>query len=239
MSIDIVSLIDNASYYGALAILLFAAYRGFTIGRALPSRVYRNRAFWIAVLCVAIFFQDQIPDGIMVGGGLPLFQLTFFIELFVLFVFIDSTALVALELDFFHRNTLRWRKLRPVFYPLALIGETTLLLITYASGLPSPPSWATAFFVKPLVGAFFVIFGYAVVAMVVAARRTQDRTLRRHVMLLGLFFATFIATTFMFNFTSILLVDLLNDLLVVLGYYAFYRAVMSLSPVGRVEKPAG
>ena len=67
-------------------------------------------------------------------------------------------------------------------------------------------------------------------------RRSPDTTLRSHILLLALFFAIFVATTLMFNYTSALSIDLLSDVLTILDAYLLYRAVMTLSPLGRVKK---
>jgi hypothetical protein len=225
MSIDVVSIIDTITGLGFPAILLLATFRGVQIGRTLVSRVYRNRAIWIAGVCLAQAVQSQVPDSWMIGG-LPVFELAYFVLITLIFVFIDSTIMVTLELDFFHRNTLRWRRGRFVAYP-ALIG--TLVAGATATALGYSLD-------SPLLLLFPVTFGYAVGALIIGSRRTPDRTLRRHIILLGFVVIIFVTTTFMFNFTSIVSVDLLDDFLTLLTAYLLYRAVMTLSPLGRVEK---
>ncbi len=224
MFIDVVSVIDTVTPLIAVAILVLAAFRGVEIGRTLVSRVYRNRAFWIAGLCIALVLQSStgyVPSvNNLLIGALPLFEITFFLLVFVIFVFIDSTVMVALELDFFHRNTLRWKQLRRPFY---LVGLALLVLIIL-------PATAQTFV------AFFLVLGYSVAALIIGARRTPDRTIKRHIMLLGFVLIAFIIMSFLFNSTSTLSVDLLYDFLIVLYPYLLYRAVMTLSSVGRIEK---
>lgn len=225
MSIDVVSIIDNSASLLNVAILLLAAFRGFEIGRKFVSRVYRNRAFWIAGVCIALVLQgstgyDPSLNNTLIGG-LPLFEITFFVLFFVIFVFIDSTILVTLEMDFFHRNTLRWKQIRRPFY---LVGLALFALIF----LPGNPLTFAAFILVPLP--------YSVVALFIGARRTPDRTLKRHITLLGFVVIAFLVMTFIFNHTSILWVDLLDDFLTVLFPYLLYRAVMTLSPVSHIEK---
>jgi hypothetical protein len=227
MSVDIMSAIDTASGFIILAVLILAAFRGIVIGRALARGVYRNRAFWIAGVLIADALQSQVPDAPTIGN-LPVFVITFFLLLCVVFVFIDSTILVTLDMDFFHRNTLRWRQGRFVAYAVFFIFATMFLYISY---LGASPGYAFL-----LLLGFVVISAYSVVALVIGARRSADRTLRRHVMLLGLFVILFLTISFTFNYTSILPVDLLDDFLGVLYAYVLYRAVMTLSPVGHVEK---
>jgi hypothetical protein len=235
MSVDAVSVIDTASGLVSLIILILAAYRGAELGSALTSRVYRSRAFWIAALCVMIALQSQIPDS-WETGGLPIFELTFFLMISVFFVFIDTTVSVALDTDFFHRNSLRWRQARFVAYPIVIGWVVIFLAVTYLSGLTSPPAWVSAIQNGPEGVLFIAAILYSILALVIGARRSPDKTLGRHILLLATFFAIFIATTLMFNYTSILPVDLLSDLLTVIGSYVLYRAVMTLSPLGHIEK---
>jgi hypothetical protein len=224
MSIDFVSIVDTAASLLSVVILLLAAFRGFEIGRTFVSRVYRNRAFWIAGLCIALVLQgstgyDPSINNALIGG-LPLFEITFFLLVFVIFAFIDSTILTTLELDFFHRNTFHWKQLRKPFYVLGMV----LFALIFIPGNP------LTFVI------FFLVIGYSVIALIIGARRTPDRTLRIHIILLGLTFISFIAMSLIFNYTSILSIDLLNDFLIVLYPYLLYRAVMMLSPMGRIEK---
>jgi len=235
MSVDLVSIIDTASGLAFLIILILAAFRGVELMRALANRIHRNRAFWIAALCVLLALQAQVPNGWEVGG-LPIFELTFFMMVSVFFVFIDSTISVALEVDFFHRNTLRWRQARLIAYPIVFGWVVIFLSVTYLSGLPNPPAWVSAVQAGPVGLLFIATLLYSIVALVIGARRSPDMTLRRHILLLAAFFAMFIATTFMFNYTSTLSIDLISDALTVLSAYVLYRAVMTLSPLGRVGR---
>ena len=224
-------MIDTATTVIAPAILLLAAYRGLTIGRGLTSRVYRNRAFWIAALCIGDVLQSLVPDNWMLGQ-LPLFELTFFALVFVVFIFIDSTILVTLEMDFFHRNTLRWRQMRLVIYSYFLVFGAAAGIVTYLGVAISGPESLFA-------GLAIALYGYSVITLIVSALRTPDRTLRRHILLLGVVILISAVTTFTFNDTSIPAVDILDDVLAVLANSVIYLAVMALSPVGRVEKDAG
>lgn len=250
MAIDLVSVIEELSITVAGIIVILAAYRALTIGRAF-TRAYRNRAFWIIILGAFTIIQPAtgyFPSiNNMIIGGLPLFEITFFTLLLSFFVFIDSTIMVALEMDFFHRNTLRWKQVRILAYLAVVGGIVGFVIISSLATLPGAPAWVLAaaagsgsriFFIA-LLGALGFEFVYMPVTLIVAARRTPDRTLRRHLMLLGLLFITYIvsflnATTF--NNYPNSWSGLFGDFLLVLLAYVLYRAVMTLSIVTKITE---
>jgi hypothetical protein len=222
-----------------------AVVRGVQMSRAFVSRVFRNRASWVVGISAVILVNDflgHVPYVNNVGkGGIPVSFLFFLILLAIVFVFVDSTVLVTLELDFFHRDTLRWRRARYMGY-LAVIGEIAFIyLLLYFASLPTPPGWATTIangIVFPIQ--FLLIFctatGYGVAAMVIGARRTPDRAIRRHLLLLGIVLllgVIAIINDFIASFVP------LDDLLALTIAYLWYRAAMTLSLVGRIEKEGG
>lgn len=235
MSIDVVSLIDSLSWLVTSIIAILVVYRGIEIGRALVSGVYRNRAFWVAALGLVIFIQalpGYVPFvGEVVIVGVPLFEIAFLSLFLAFFAFVDSTILVALEMDFFHRNTLHWRQIRIVGYPLVFGFIITILF--------SPPLTLPGLLMVILAVGTIVTIPYSAAALIIGARRTWDRTLKRHLTLLGFVFVVYLvsfveATTSFNNPTPAS--DLLGDFLVVLAPYLLYRAAMTLSPISRIEK---
>jgi hypothetical protein len=236
-SIDILSVVDQLSFVVASIILAFGAYRGVTIGRAFVNRLYRSRAIWIvAIVLVALFnsLSNLVP--FLNTSFVPFILLV--VTILVVFVFVDVSILATIELDFFHKNTLRWRQVRFVGY-LLLFGEVGLaFLLGIVSGLPGSPSWITTLDNSPAFTdqaglAVFGVLVYSAAALMMGARKTPDRTMKRHLQLVGFAFALFIISTLNDLTLSI---DLLDDFLGVLGPYVIYLAVMALSPVGRVEK---
>lgn len=173
------------------------------------------------------FFLFGTVTGFVPFLGVVSFVL-FLAALIVLLVFIDGTMLAAMEIDFFHRNTLHWRQVRVPFFIVWLVSVPLGFLD------PGPPFWATIFVVQFLI-VLGLILGFSVAALVAAARRTPDRTLKRHVRLLGVSLALFVSTfliTSTFPFPSVLAGYLLGPVSV----FFLYLAVMSLSPVRKIEK---
>ena len=255
MSIDIVSAIEIVTFFIAFRVLFLGTFRAIRIGRTFVSAVYRNKAYWTAAVMVIIFVDllnpyipYPSPASLPVTGLLPtlgwflfgvLGALPFSLLFLVLFAFVDRTILVAMETDFFHRNTLRWRNVRrPLFGVLIAVLVVAIFIGSYYSLVPNPPSWTSLILGPLFLGAFGVGFPYLAIALIVASRRTPDRTLKMHVRFIGLAIVGYIGATIISSGWGIhdVITSLVDAFFVILGGYALYRSVMSLSPLGRVAK---
>ncbi len=222
------------------AIFVFGAFRAVQIGRALVTPTYRSRAFWTAAVMlvfvfascldayVAFFSTPQASVGYAALGAVPSVA-----EIVLLFAFIDSTVLSSMEMDFFHRDTLGWKRLRAPLYVavlLSMAGSTTL-----SGYIPTTSSPETALGFVATLG----ILGFSVAALIVSARRTPDRTMKRFVRLLGLalaFFVTALVVVITTPGVLILALDFVSGVLFLTATYLLYRAVMSLSPLGKLTE---
>jgi len=227
MPVDILPIIDTVGSLTGAGMLLLAVIRAAQIRSALVSQIFRRRAFWIVVvgvfLTIAILTENSLNNG-------PAF-LFLLVLIVIIPAFIDRTILAAIDMDFFHRDTLRWKKFRLSSYSVPLVFVVFILTVILFGGA-NPPTWVSdAFFLFFAVLA--VAYGYSVVTLIVGARRTQDRTMKIHVRFLAFALACF---------AIIVLNDLgpefilINDFLGVATAYLIYRAVMSLSPTSRIEK---
>ncbi len=181
----------------------------------------------------------------------------------VMFVYADRTILVTMESDFLHRNTLHWRSARPLAYVATFAGILWLyayIWVTQAPTCPrapcptvySPgaPSWAPTVFPGVLVPVAVLVaavsLGYALSAIIIGARRTPDLAMRSHLRWVGLGFLIFFAFILTLALVSALPSgstglgvvegDLVGSLFVLALVYPFYRALRSLTPIGRVGK---
>jgi hypothetical protein len=262
MSIDLVSIIVELILLIAGIVLFFLISRAVTIGRKFVGQVYRSRAFWFAgVMIVALIsvLSDLVsilfnlyPSSSLSALGI----LVFIAWVLVMFVYADRTILVTLEMDFHHRNTLHWRPIRTlayvamfanVFYLYAYIFVTkaptcSSCPIVYLPGLPSwVPVILPGILVPEAILAFIVTFGYTISALIIGDRRTSDMTMKRHVRWLGLSFLIFLGFLVGFTLslvgliTSLYVAFLLQSFIILVVVYTFYRALMSLTPIGRLE----
>ena len=152
---------------------------------------------------------------------------TFAAAFIAIFAFADSTVLVTIQSDFFHRNTLRWTHAR----------RPAWVAILACAAIDAALGGFTPFFAVFLV-VVAISGSYAAAALIVGARRTQDKTLKSHVRLLGWVLVVLLPSVFLSIFASSDAANLISEAGFVVGFYVFYRALMSLTPLGHVEKHA-
>jgi hypothetical protein len=239
MSTDVVDLTEDAYILISTALLIVAGYRAVEVSRVLVGRVYRYRAYWTLGLILAFLFfvaASNFPNIPVVswGGG----TLGFLVATYALFLFVDSNIRMAKELDFFHREILRWQAFRlPIVGALTITGALSILaLALFPPG--DLPIWAGVSIVS-----YFAVLGvvlvYSSAALIVGSRRTPDAAMKKFVRMLSftlvclaLYFTIWLPLSYfgtdVENFGS--------DFFVIPAAYFIYRAVMSLSPLGHVEK---
>ncbi len=240
MSIDPVDAIDIGGTVVIVGILLVGIYRAVGLHRAFVTGVYRSRATWSTLLMLVIIWvmlNNFVPTPN--SGILSLFGFLPFVALLIVFgAYADRSVLVAIETDFFHRDPLRWTRGRWLAGIVLVVYTVTIVI----GGEVLTSAEQSSFLGNILDNLyFFVVAGvlaYAAAAMIVGARRSADRTLRRSILLLALALSTLVV--------SIVVTSLLTSGTVpyevvdkgtgVVGIYLIYRSVMSLSPLGRIEK---
>lgn len=239
---DITSVAGTVSNLAAIALMMLGTWRSAQMARGFVDRIYRSKALWMAALMSSILIATLVafvPFPSTTWGNFLGFS-PLVLVIVVAYTFVDRTILVAMRSDFFHRDVIGWTRARVP--GLALVLAAVCLGVTGYALTPSnssdTPFWAVVSFdvfivVVPLV------LGYAAIAIVISARRTADRTLKRHILLLGLSLACFAGLLALFAAPSTGFFGLLTDVVNVVSLYLLYRAVMSLTLLGRVEKGEG
>lgn len=262
MSFDIPLTAAELFFLVAGIVVVFMISRAVTMGRKFASRPYRSRAFWFAGVMLTVLFWLLFTTLYLSGADLAAFGEGFSVEValvtvFVVFVYADRTILVTLDMDFLHRNTLHWKQVRKLAYVALFAGVVDLMVqipftaaptcSTCGAALnPGAPSWYATFynatglfFNIDFFGSFLVLFPYAFGAAIIGARRTSDTTMRRHVRWLGLSFLIFLLT-FVIGFIVGDILSLAGVVEFYLGVsaflYASYRALMSLTSIGKVAR---
>lgn len=253
MSIDIIDLTTDLSLVVSSGIYLLVIVRAVQIGNALVGRIFRRRAFWLAAIGVFATLANVVsltffpPVNIL---GIPAGVFFLLLAIVILFAFLDSTVLVTLEMDFFHRDTLLWREIRTFAYIVLCVEVAFLISLAYLTSLPSPPFWVTAINSSlnapnaPALGVVIfvtvaIVYAYSVAAIVVGVRRASDLTMKRHLRLLGwaiVVIVILIANDFVLISTYNILSIALYDFVTAFVPFLIYRAVMSLSPTRRIMK---
>lgn len=213
--------------------LFMAAYQSYIVRRIMASRIYRSRALWTGGTALAVspfgvliimgelgvlgldYSPFSTPQNIQV---LSAFLSLSVVDSLLLFGLIDSTIGVARELDFFHTDTLRWKRGRMVAWPIVLAGAI-------AGGIGSGQLQYA------LGGALLgVPFAYGGLVLVKSAPLLHDETMRGYLKWLGLIVVGLVAEVI----TGSIFANLNFPL--VFFSYSFYRAAKSLSVRSHLEK---
>ena len=243
---DISYYVTLISYLIAMGILGLGTYRAFKIRRALAHPIYRSRALWlalVAVLYIIVLFTDLMPypnQTNLVTATLITLAVTlpYLVFAFMMFSSVDRTILVAIDMDLFRRNTFQWPRLRSPVYASVLGSFFLILVANPFLYLQNPPLWATtadlAFY--PL---FLIPLVISAIALALSARRSMESTMKRFVGLFSVSVAFFIADSILFNYVYYFYytpaLQLVDNLVIIAATYFLYRAITSLTPLGRVE----
>jgi hypothetical protein len=213
------------------ALFLYSSYWAFAIRKVLVTSLYRREAQWIggmglffvllsAFLTIALSFQinslaTNILGGLIIAGGFVL-----------IFLWIDSTVLIARRSDPLFRDTLHWSRLRYLLWLATIGGALGAVATAVQSGLST---------IAPYGGVLF----FGAVALLISARRSGDSTLRRHLKWTGLcVFLLWLGSQAqdpLFNTISDpYLVQSLIYPLIAAGAYSLYRSAKSLVPLGHL-----
>jgi len=185
---------DTLALSLSIIICALAVYRAFTSRRVLAAPIYRNRALWTGTVAVIIAAFDgwgivlentssSVAFGIVPPPGTPEFYAFVILTAAaaaVVFAWIDSTIRVALELDFKHRDAVRWKSLRPVAGAALVIGIIVAQFATIGwQVLASAALLATA-------------AAYMAAALVIGDSRVRDMTMKRYIRWMGFLVASLI-----------------------------------------------
>jgi len=176
--------VDTILLVFSLPITAGAAYRALKGRRALASGVYRSRALWTGMGAIMIlaygllqivaenspgFFSTFAPEFFSTfATGIFYFVFTI-VAVIVIFSWIDSTVMVALDMDYFHRDSLHWRGLRRYLWVAVLVAAVLGGFGTTQAGVIA---------VTVLLGVPVV---YAAVALGIGSGRVFDETMKRYV----------------------------------------------------------
>ena len=243
MAVSYLDVFTGLAILVASVILVFSFYRAIEFGRVLVAGTYKSRAKWTAVFLASTGFLLVDSNGLVPYLSSVDYANTGFVIIVVaLPLFVNSNIRTAREADFFHRDALHWRTLWiatmiVVLCSVAISGSAILYDPRVLSGTSTlwwvNLGYPVSFFVLIIVSI------YGGVSLTVAARRTQDQTMRKFVRmlgfaLLGLFF--YFTVWIPIDYFAPGVGDAISELGFVIAAYYLYRAVMSLSPLGKIEK---
>jgi hypothetical protein len=243
MSIDYLFVWSVFAIVVASVILIFSLYRAVEFGRVLVGGIYKSRAKWTAVFLASTVFLLVDSNGyVPYLSSFDMSNAGFMVTTVALPLFINGNIRAAQASDFFHRDPLHWLTLEKAIIVAALASVAiSVAVILYSPGVlsGSSPLWWVNLGYAQYFFLLIVVSTYGAASLIVAARRTQDRTMRRFVRMLGLsllglviYFTVWIPIDYFAPSVG----DAISFLGFIMTAYFLYRAVMSLSPLGKVEE---
>ncbi|HMD78370.1 MAG TPA: hypothetical protein VKF39_00120 [Nitrososphaerales archaeon] len=244
------STLDYLNLVVAVAVVatyVYVAYAAFGIRRTLAGGVYRRQALGVCLIALT-FAADYLSNFLPYSGILGfLSTAAFYAMALVLLYWVDSSILASRRTDPLFRDTLRWNRIRPAVW----VCEISSIIVPFALFIYySFVSVATIpDFVNNLLNYIFAVPIYiaalaGVLVMPMAARRSRDSTLRKHLE----WFFVFIATQLVlqggvdqiFFSGSVSAYNLVDGIALIVGLYPLYRSAKGLVPLYKfdVEKAA-
>lgn len=228
MSLDVVPFAEVLLISLAAVVMSAAAFEAFKASRVLANRVYRTRAIWSGVLAilfvpfdvVVVVFLPGFRGASLVAYGSLVFLYAFNLAAFF---FLDTTILVARELDFLHRDPARWTVTRWIVLAVIVLGIAGVYLG------PSTGPVQLTFSLMWTLG-FIGIAG----VLAVASLRVRDRMMRSFTKWIGIFS---IVVTVPFLYMGPSPFPFMVGLAV--ASFMYYRAVTSLPIRTHVAKATG
>jgi hypothetical protein len=246
MAVEYLDFVTGLAVLVASVILVFAFYRAIEFGRVLVAGTYKSRAKWTAIFLASAVFLLLDSNGLVPYLSSVDDSDTGFVLITVaLPLFVNSNIRTAREADFFHRDALHWRSLWRatmivVLCSVAISGAS----IAYSPGVLTGTSsvwWANLGYALSFI-VLIIVSIYGGGSLTVAARRTQDPTMRKFVRMLGLallglffYFTVWIPIDYFAPGVG----DAISELGFIMSAYYLYRAVMSLSPLGKMKTLEG
>jgi hypothetical protein len=209
-------------------IFLLAAYRSFAVGDALAGTLYRRRALWTGGVALVVgwyalqqaFLEYLLPAPTTFVPSLYQYLYYFVLVLvgsIVIFAWIDSTIRVALDLDFLHRDALRWKGLRKYVWALIIVGSV-------GGGL------ATSNLQFIIFGILYaILFAYFAGVLIRSGQRVHQTTMKAYSRWLGL-----ILLSLIFEIGTGTAIGFNVNFPLILAAYCMYRAATSLSKSRRM-----
>lgn len=123
----------------------------------------------------------------------------------------------------------------------AIVLLLATLVIAIIEGFITPTTNQSPLWYVAVGDLFFLVvagvLAYATAALIVGARRSSDRNLRRSILFLGLAVLTLVLSLVLtFPFSEGIPYAIIYQGSTVIGIYLIYKSVMSLTPIGKIEK---
>jgi hypothetical protein len=235
---DIVALIGTI---GAVSIAYYAAYWAFIIRRGLSIGLYRDQALGIGLVALSYFtfiVYTEIGFPFATNGYPGTWLLTIFPPVAFLFYWVDTSARAARRADPLLRDSLHWSKVRSFVWPQVLAFMISYAFAAAYNLVFGMPEFEAILITLVGLAAVFEMLVVGAAVLLVAAIRSGDKALRRHLGWFGFFIlfaavgAIVAAATFPFHHVGL---GLISYVVSPPAAFVLYRSARSLAPLNRIE----
>jgi hypothetical protein len=233
-----------ASITGIFALYSLATYEAAAIQRVLPVKLYKNQARGISLVAVGLIVLSSAQIAGAAFGtpvGFPFIDFTWI----VLFYWIDASIQASRRSDPLLRDTFRWSLVRVAVWVL-MVGSMAIILafaayqvvaegvpLSATANLPFGGTQGTLGFLS-----YFLPIILGAIYLPIAALRSRDPTLRRHLERFGLFVLCFMIVILTFGLAFIIGAgwsSVAQSEILALGSFFLYRSARSLVPLNRIS----
>jgi len=232
----------------SIPIYSYAAFWAFSIRHVLAVRLYRNQAFGIGFVVLAVYSTLAVFDltpstnSLQIISGLT--NSSFYFLFIVLFYWLDASVIATRRSDPLLRDTLHWSKIRiPLWIINGITWGTILLLLIYSeitgnvSILNQLDTGNINNFVLRIMYNFpiAVLISGVIFLPAIALRSKWDKTLRRHFLWFAPSYAGLLFIFFLGSIVPTGLAGSIVTIIIVLAMgYSLYRSAKSLVPLNRI-----
>jgi len=228
--ITVLAVLAMALVYG------YVAYSAVSIGHTLSDRLYRRQAegmaaitIIIAALTVGILLVPTSTSGLIFIAAFSLFYATFI----GFYYWIDASIRAARLTDPLVRDTLHWSKLRVGFWAYDIGAYIVFFIVGLLSNVTYTTSGSGPILIFILMPLFIMIFA-GVIVLPIAAHRSKDKVLKRHLDWFGVYVIVIMSFVFIWS-GFVNATNLETTLVTVAGGYLLYRSAKSLVPLYRFK----
>ena len=217
----------------------YTTYTAIAIRHTIAGRIYRKQALGVAF--VAIIYALNSSTSLLPTpsiGTLDFYTIfsaiSFPLTFITIFYWVDSSVLAARYSDPLLRDTLHWHQARYLIWAINILTTAFPLSFLFylqvaTGGIPTDlPVWLFWVFLTPA----YVSVGSGAVVLPIMARRSKDKTLRRHLEWFGVYLGfLFVFSGLVGNalgFYSFQLSTLFGGVVNVAGSFFLYRSARSL-----------
>jgi hypothetical protein len=201
----------------------------------------RNQALGIGLVSLSFFISflsGEFDIPFLTSGSLGFWLVPIFLYIAVVFYWADVSARAAKRSDPLLRDSLHWSKLRLFIWSQILAVVLFYAIVALYNAAFAVPEIEAILITLVGIAAAFEMLVVSALLLLLAARRSGDKTLQKHLKWFGLFVLSITVASVVAGVTypnHHVGLGLVIYLALPLGAYCVYRSTRSLAPLNRLS----